>query len=249
MAIIYPEMYNHPEKYNTGNTDNHFNLREEDININGPERVLSVIGSVFFLYSGLRHFYQNPKWSLAKLAIGGTLLYRGTTGNCPIYQALGTDSNKPEVINIKQTITVNRPKEEVFQFWRKLENLPLFMRHLQSVQEKDNIHSHWTARFSKKTPPISWNAEIVKEIENHFIGWHSVKGSIVDHGGKVEFNDTVNGGTELEVVFSYQSPIGNLGTGLAKQLSPALAEIIREDILNFKTFIETKQVPDLQPLE
>lgn len=244
MAIIYPDMYNHPEKYNTGNTENHFNLRDEHINVNMPERVVSVIGGALLLLSGIRSVSSSPLSGFIKLAAGGTLLLRGTSGHCPFYKATGTDSNRPEVINIKQRFTVNKPREEVFQFWRRLENLPLFMRHIESVEEKDAIHSRWKARFSKSTPSITWTAEIVKEIENHFIGWHSVKGSALDHGGKVEFNDAPGGGTELEVVFSYHSPIGNLGTGLARQLTPALEEIIKEDIINFKRFIETKQVPE-----
>ena len=244
MAIIYPDMYKHPEKYSTGNTDNHFNLREESININMPERVVSVLGGAFLLYSGLKSIPKHPYASLSKLIAGGFLFVRGVSGHCYAYEAMGLNSTKPEVINIKQQFTVNRPKEEVYQFWRRLENLPLFMKHIESVVEKDPIHSHWKAKYSKNTPPISWNAEIVKEIENHFIGWHSVKGSAIDHGGKVEFNDAPGGGTEVEVVFSYQSPIGELGTGIARQFSPALEEIIKEDILNFKHFIETKEVPE-----
>jgi uncharacterized membrane protein len=249
MAIIYPDMYNHPEKYNTGNTENHFNLKNDYNNINTPERVVSVMAGAFFLYSGFKSLVKNPVWAFAKLSVGGTLLLRGSTGHCPIYKMAGLDSTKPEVINIKQHFTVNQPREEVYQFWRRLENLPLFMRHIEEVEELDPIHSTWKARFSKNTPSISWKAEIVKDIENHFIGWHSVKGSAIEHGGKVEFNDAPGGGTELEVVFSYQSPIGSLGTGLAKQLVPKLDEIIREDILNFKHFIETKQVPEAESLE
>lgn len=244
MAIIYPDMYNHPEKYNTGNTDNHFNLRNDYININTPERIVSVIGGAFLMYSGVKSLFRSPVAGLSKLAAGGTLFMRGTSGHCPVYKLVGADSTKPEVINIKQHFRVSNPRDEVYQFWRRLENLPLFMRHIESVEEKDAIHSRWKARFSKSTPPITWNAEIVKEIENHFIGWHSVKGSALDHGGKVEFNDAAGGGTDVEVVFSYQSPIGGIGTGLAKQFTPALEEIIREDILNFKRFIETKEVPE-----
>ena len=240
-------MYKHPEKYNTGNTENHFNLRNDHINVNTPERVVSVIGGAVLLFAGIKSVFKSPLTGFLGLATGGTLLSRGISGHCPRYKATGADSTKPEVINIKQHFTVNKPREEVYQFWRKLENLPLFMRHIESVEEKDPIHSHWKARFSKNTPPITWNAEIVKEIENHFIGWHSVKGSALDHGGKVEFNDAPGGGTDLEVVFSYQSPIGGIGTGLARQFTPALEEIIREDILYFKHFIETKEVPEVEP--
>ena len=241
-------MYKRSEKYNTGNSENHFNLRNDHVNINTPERVASVIGGALFLYSGIKSLFNNPVWGLSKVAAGSTLLLRGTSGHCPIYKAMGADSTKPEMINIKQHFIVNKPREEVYQFWRRLENLPLFMRHIESVKEKDAIHSTWKARFSSSTPTIAWKAEIVKEIPNHFIGWHSVKGSAVDHGGKVEFNDAPGGGTELEVVFSYHSPIGGIGTGLARQFTPALEQIIKEDILYFKHFIETKEIPEVQTL-
>ena len=247
MAIIYPDMYNHPEKYNTGNTDNHFNLKNDNINLNTPERIISVFGGTFLIYSGLKTVFRNPVTALGKLVAGGTLFLRGSTGHCPVYELIGSDSTRPEVINIKQRFIVNKPREEVYQFWRRLENLPLFMRPIESFEEKDAVVSRWKARFSKNMPSVKWDAEIVKDIENHFIGWHSVRGSVLDHGGKVEFNDAPGGGTELEVVFSYISPIGGIGTGLAKQFSPALEEIIREDILYFKRFIETREVPEEEP--
>jgi len=244
MAIIYPDMYNHPEKYNTGNTENHFNLRNEDRNLNMPERIFSIAAGSFLLYSGAKSLFQSPVSAISKVIAAGTLLSRGASGYCPIYDQLGADSSKPEVINIKQVLKVDRPREEVYQFWRKLENLPLFMRHIESVKEKDSIHSRWKAKLTKNMPPITWNAEIVKEIPNHFIGWHSVRGSIIEHGGKVEFNDVIGGGTELQVVFSYQSPIGGLGTGIARSLTPSLEKVIREDILYFKHFIETREIPE-----
>ncbi|MBC7914614.1 MAG: DUF2892 domain-containing protein [Pyrinomonadaceae bacterium] len=248
MAIIYPDIYNHPEKYNTGNTQNHFNLRNNGTNINTPERIFSIAAGAFLCYSGLKSIFKSPISGISKVLAGSTLLSRGASGYCSLYQQLGADSTKPEVINIKQQLTVNKPREEVYQFWRKLENLPLFMRHIEAVQEKDAIHSHWKARFSKNTPPLSWTAEIVKEIPNHFIGWHSVKGSVIEHGGKVEFNDSLSGGTELQVVFSYHSPIGGIGTGVAKLLTPSLEKIIREDILYFKHFIETKKISEITGL-
>lgn len=243
MAIIYPDMYNHPEKYNTGNTKHHFNLRNDDKNLNNPERIVSIALGGFLFYSGFKGLLKNPITGISKLIAGTTLLARGASGYCPIYDQIGADSSKPEVINIKQQLTVNKPCDEVFQFWRKLENLPLFMRHIESVKEIDSIHSKWKVKLAKNMPPISWDAEIVKEIPNHFIGWHSVIGSAIEHGGKVEFNELIGGGTEIQVVFSYHSPIGGLGTGLAKLFTPSLEKLIREDILYFKHFIETKEIP------
>ena len=37
-------------------------------------------------------------------------------------------------VDVHQTITINRPAEELYRFWRDFENLPRFMSHLESVQ-------------------------------------------------------------------------------------------------------------------
>lgn len=242
MAIIYPEMYNRPERYVTEG-DQHFNLLDRTNNVNSPERIFSIIAGTYLFYSGVKSAFKKPVSGIAKIIAGGTLLSRGISGYCPIYDQLGADSTKPEVINIRQRLIVNKPREDVYQFWRQLDNLPLFMRHIESVEYINAIQSTWKVKFSKNTPAVTWKAEIVKEIPNRLIGWHSVIGAVIEHGGKVEFNDNGNGSTELFVVFSYQSPIGGIGTGVAKSFSPSLEKLIREDIFNFKHFIETKEIP------
>jgi uncharacterized membrane protein len=76
------------------------------------------------------------KWGLAKALAGGFLLYRGTSGYCPGYAAMGK-SQLPvpyKTINIRTKQVVNVPRSEAYAFWRKLENLPLFMKHLVSVE-------------------------------------------------------------------------------------------------------------------
>src|SRR5690606_40848504 len=53
--------------------------------------------------------------------------------------------------------TIRRPRSEVYAFWRRLENLPRFMTHLDEVEEIDARHSHWraTAPFGRT---VSWDA-------------------------------------------------------------------------------------------
>ena len=48
--------------------------------------------------------------------------------------------------HIVKSITVRRPRDEVFSFWRNLENLPRFMHHLVQVQAVDNVRSHWVVK-------------------------------------------------------------------------------------------------------
>lgn len=240
MAIIYPEMYN-----GTGKHPYPANDDSSHQNVNLAERIFSVAAGAFLFYKGLKSLTDHPISGVSKMLAGGTLFSRGISGYSLIYKKLGTDSTKPEAINIKQQFIVNKPREEVFRFWRKLENLPLFMQHLESVEQTDPKRSVWKARFAKDLPPLSWEAVIVKERENEFLGWASVDGAAIHNTGKIEFNDVPGSmATEVKIVFSYHVPAGGITTGIARLFSPVIEDIIAGDVRNFKYYIETKEIPD-----
>src|SRR5690606_21500612 len=120
-------------------------VKNNFINVNGPERILSAAAAGFLFYSAVKNVFHSPLGSLVKTAASGLLLYRGITGHCPIYEEF--DMNTAEIvnINIKSGFVVTKPRAEVYAFWRKLENLPLFMRHLVSVEQKGPKYSRWKA--------------------------------------------------------------------------------------------------------
>src|SRR5690349_3606217 len=71
---------------------------------------------------------------------------------------------------IEESVTINRPVSEVYAFWRRLENLPQFMRHLQSVTERGDGTSHWCMKTSAGKE-LEWDARIIEERENEMISW------------------------------------------------------------------------------
>lgn len=214
----------------------------ENANVNTPERVLSLAAGVFVLYKSITQLRNHPIIALQEALVGGILLYRGTTGVCPIYSRLGKDSTDPSAISITERIIVDKPREEVYAFWRNLENLPRFMKHLSSVEERDSQHSHWRANIPGELVKLSWNAEITRDEKNTYIGWQSIEGSMVDNAGKVQFTDALSGtGTELEVEISYFPPAGSLGRGIAKLLNGLFENKIRQDIINFKHYMEGEE--------
>jgi uncharacterized membrane protein len=216
------------------------------INVGWQERVMSAgIGGYLFA-AGLRNLTKRPIKGIIQTAIGGFLLYRGTSGNCPLYTSLGktNDATHASSVNIRTSMIVNKPRHEVYQFWRRLENLPKFMKHLLSVKELDNKRSHWEAVVPGNVGTLKWNAEIVKERENEFIGWQSMPNATIENAGKVEFKDVDNGnGTELDVIISFRPPAGDIGSGIASLLNPVFEKLIKQDILNFKEYIESHDVP------
>ena len=235
------------ENYGSWQQENEFKPTQVGgtLNVGQNERLVSVGLGAFLLSSGLNNLTRHPIKGLIRTFLGGALLYRGISGHCPVYESVGKTKGvgHTPAINIRTGLIVNKPKEEVYAFWRKLENLPLFMKHLAVVTEIDQKHSHWEAEIPGGIGKVKWNAEIVKEEEGKLIGWQSVPGSMVNNAGKVSFRDALGGeGTELDVVITYHAPAGELGAGIAKALNPVLEKMVRQDIMNFKEYIETKHV-------
>ncbi|HVW03021.1 MAG TPA: YgaP-like transmembrane domain [Planctomycetaceae bacterium] len=191
----------------------------QNINISEAERIASVaIGGGLALYGLTRGKLKG----LLVSAIGGSLIYRGVTGHCSVYGALGIDtaSDHPAVgvpakrgFRLQKSITIDRPAEEVFNFWRKLENLPKIMDHLIEVRENGPKFSHWIAQgpFDRQ---FEWDAEIINERANELIAWRSVVGSQVDTAGSVHFTELPEGaGTRVDLSLKYDHPLDRLGIG------------------------------------
>ena|SRR3984893_2602052 len=229
------------------NESNQVNVPEQGtniINVDWPERVVSAGVGGYLLAAGLRNLGKKPIRGLIQTLLGGFFLYRGSSGNCPAYTALGKTSEvrHAESVNIRASMQVNKPRQEVYQFWRQLENLPRFMKHLLTVQQIDSKRSHWEAVLPGHLATIKWDAEIVKEEEDRLIGWQSVANATIENAGKVEFRDAGNGATELDVVISYRPPAGDLGSVIGKLLNPIFKKVVLDDVKNFKYYIENLDV-------
>jgi uncharacterized membrane protein len=208
-------------------------------NIDEGERILSMLAGGWLLYNSLKKLGSHPFLGLQGAAAGGLLLYRGTTGVCPIYKRLGKDTTDPQAINITEKIIVNAPIDKVYAFWRELSNLPKFMKHLKNVEEISNDVSLWTANTPGGIVDLNWDAQITREESGKYLGWQSLEGSMIDNAGKVEFRETLNGtGTELHIEIDYFPPAGSVGRGIASLFNGIFERMIREDIQRFKTYAE-----------
>ena len=212
---------------------------ENTINLNWPERYVSIVTGVKFSLSGVKHLFSKPFRSLLKLGVGGYLLNRGITGHCEIYSRIGKNTQEPINVNIRSSFIIEKPRHQVYQFWRKLDNLPLFMNHLESVEVLDNKRSHWILKLPINVAKVSWEAEIVKDEPDAMISWSSLSGSIIDNAGKVRFRDAPDGkGTLVDIVITYQPPAGGVGASIAHILNPVFKNIVDNDVRNFKQYMD-----------
>lgn len=214
------------------------------VNVGKAERIASIIGGSLLIY---RAFKGEQKFKFPA-AIGGLYLFsRGATGHDVLYSLAGKQKLPDTVknINIITKMTVNKPRLEVYNFWRKLSNLPLFMEHLEEVTELDDKRSHWVAKLPAYPAKIEWDAEVVKEIEGELLGWNSLPEATIQNAGKVEFRDADGYGTELHIVISYRAPFGDVGEGIASLLAPMVKKMIIKDIQGFKRYIEAGDIAAL----
>jgi uncharacterized membrane protein len=149
-------------------------------------------------------------------------------------------------VEVERSITISRPRVELFRFWRDFENLPHFMEHLESVTKFDDTRSHWVAKapLGKR---VEWDAEITDEIENELIAWQSTRRADIENAGSVSFTDAPGGrGTEVMVHVRYEAPGGLVGATFAKIFGEAPEQQVREDLRHFKQIMEAGETPTIE---
>ena len=145
-------------------------------------------------------------------------------------------------VSVEQAITVGRPIEEVYGFWKGYANLPRFMRHLDSVETLVEGRTRWTARGPAGTT-VSWDAETIADRENEWIAWRSLENADVENRGSVRFQRAPGDrGTEVRVHLQYRPPAGALGRGIAWLFGKEPSQQIHEDLRRFKQLMETGEV-------
>ncbi len=236
MAPARPERLQQPQ-----------NQQQCQQNVAEWERLASLAGGAVLLIAGsssrgLRGF--------AALAAGAGLIHRGWTGYCPAYDALGVchvDSAHGHAlaphqgVRIEESVLIDRPAAELYDLWSRLEQLPQFMTHLESVTQQTDGHSHWVARGPLGWQ-LQWDAETIQERPGELIAWQSLPGSQVDTAGSIHFRPVANRGTELKVTLRYDPPGGKLVASLAEFFHLGVEDSVRADLRRFKQWCETGEI-------
>ena len=145
-------------------------------------------------------------------------------------------------IQVRESVTIDKPASELYSYWRDLSNLPDIMRHLKTVEETSETRSHWVAKGPLNTS-LEWDAEITQDNENSSLAWKSVDNSQIPNEGSVYFKDAPGGrGTEIHVSLTYHPPLGPVGAGIAKLFGEEPSQQVGEDLKRFKQRMETGEV-------
>jgi uncharacterized membrane protein len=218
-----------------------------DVNVGVFERGASVTMGTALLALALSQ--RRKPGAFAFGLVGAYLAWRGATGHCSLYDALDTgtaedaederlDAGGHDDVSIEAAVTIARPPDEVYAFFRRLENAPRFMAFIESVQATGATRSRWVAR----TPSgqiLDWEAEILEDRPGELIAWRSDPGALVHHAGAVRFRPAPGGrGTEVRLDVEYDPPGSAIGRSIAMLLGSATEYMVEEDLRRLKQLLE-----------
>jgi uncharacterized membrane protein len=165
------------------------------------------------------------------------------TAKDPDAQAAGLEADQDADELLGRTVTINRPRQELYEFWRDFRNLPLFMENIESVTILDGNRSHWKVRGPAESE-FEWDSVITEDIPGEVIAWSSEEDASVKNAGRIEFRDSTNGrGTIVRVTIAYDPPAGALGKAFAKIFRREPKIQARLELRRFKQLMETGELP------
>ena len=165
-------------------------------------------------------------------------------GDAPLSAAHNADTDGSLV---GRSVTINRPRLELYDFWRDLRNLPLFMENIRSIALTDGNRSHWVVE-APGGRQVEWDSILTEDQPGSLLAWESVEGASVRNHGRIRFLDSTNGrGTIVTARIVYDPPGGNVGQLLAKMFEKEPHIQVRRDLRRFKQLMETGEVATSTP--
>jgi uncharacterized membrane protein len=214
-------------------------------NISATEKWVSTIAGAALAVAGYKR--HNNLLGLAGLGLIG----RGISGICPVNMAIGRNTASRDTrealggsrgVIVESSVTIYRPAQEIYSYWRQFENLPRFMYHLEQVQDLGCNRSRWAAKGPLGST-VSWEAEIIRDVPPELISWRTLPDADVVSAGSVWFKPAGGDhGTEVRVKLQYDPPAGKVGASVAWLLSEDAQQKIDDDLHRFKQLMETGEI-------
>lgn len=207
-------------------------------------RVVGDVMDLALLGAALRSPDANPtRVAAAATAVAGVAALDVYASKAELQSLL---AEAQQEVPVHASLTINSPPDQVYAFWRKLENLPRFMSHLESVTELAQQRSEWTARLPGGMQ-LRWQSEIVEDQPGRLMSWRTVAGSEINHVGSVRFEPGPGGqGTQVHVEIYYGMPGGPAAAKAAQLVSMAPESMVTEDLRRLKQLIETGEIATTQ---
>lgn len=153
----------------------------------------------------------------------------------------GDAGNWRERTVVGRSVTINRPRKELYAFWRRFSNLAKFMENVRSVTEIDDKRSRWV--IASPAGEVEFETTITEERAGELIAWQSDEDATIRNSGRVEFRDAPGKrGTQVEATIAYDAPGGVAGRLIAKLFQREPHIQARRELKRFKQLMETGEI-------
>ena len=143
---------------------------------------------------------------------------------------------------VESSVVVEAPVDQVFNYWRTLENLPNFMSNIEEVRSIGNRQTHWRVK-GPLGAKLEFDAQTTQEQENQTIAWESLDGNI-ETSGEVRFQELGPNRTRVEVSMNYADPPGGRLGEVGSRIVANPQVMVDQDLQNFKEIIEGRATPE-----
>lgn len=152
------------------------------------------------------------------------------------------DDKDGDLAIVGRSVLINRPRSELFAYWRDFTNLPSFMEAVEKIQMTGEKRSVWTIR-APAGQTVELETEVTDVVDGESIAWRSVEGSQIKTEGRVTFTDApADRGTVVSANIGYEPPAGDLGRIVAKLFAAEPNIQARHELKRFKMLMETGEI-------
>jgi len=135
---------------------------------------------------------------------------------------------------VHQSIDVKAPVHVLYNQLTRFEDYPRFMKDVDSVQQLDDTHLHWTTRMA--SGPVEWDAEISEQEPDRCLVWRNTRGPT--NTGRVEVQEM--GPDSSRVTFTLEAEPQQAPSATAGSDEQEMAQRLQQDLACLKEFIESR---------
>ena len=137
---------------------------------------------------------------------------------------------------VHESIEVEAPVEDIFQYWSNFENFSNFMQNVEEVRMTGQDTSHWKLK-GPLGKSVEFDARTTEMDPSRGIGWNTVDGEVMT-SGEARFEEVTSGRTRIEVTMNYADPPGGKVGEIAANVLSNPERNLQEDLQNFARIVE-----------
>ena len=204
-------------------------------------RLVSEIASVARDPRALRPTWRDGRLTLRRRSTAAEMIDRyrwsflGVAAGLLAAGVWGLWRHEPD--EVRESVTVNAPRERVYEAWTRFENFPRFMPAVREVRATGDDRTHWVIS-GPAGAPLEFESIVTRRQPPSALAWRTVEGALVSHGGTARFRPAGAGSTRIDVTMWWRPAGGGIGEGVATLSGIDPAHVLREGLERFKDELE-----------